>query len=96
MTTETGFRGLRAVTGQPPTPRPEPRLTEAEEIDDRRRSRSSILGDAMRRDAALSIGCGEHHAAPGVWCFNSDRSPVRGVCGSRYHRAIPEWHPVKS
>jgi len=90
------FRGLRAVTHQVPTPLVERRFTEADVIDDRRRSWSSIQAETMRRRGALAIPCTEHDAPAGSFCWGSRLSPVRGICQKRYNLAIPLSNPVKS
>jgi len=90
------FGGMRAVTHQVPTPLVERRFTEADAIDDRRRSWSSIQAATMRRQSALAIPCTEHDAAAGSFCWGSRLSPVRGICRKRYDLAIPTSKPVKS
>ncbi|WP_284255389.1 hypothetical protein [Pseudolysinimonas kribbensis] len=94
---EPGFGGMRAVTGQPPSPH-DRETTEDDDralAADRALTRQSLAQTRSRIDAALGIRCDEHDAELGAWCIGSGDSGVGAVCLHRYELGLGDAARVR-
>lgn len=67
-------------------------LTTAELVREFDLAKRSEFATRARLDAALSVGCAEHDAEPGTFCWGDTRSGVSGLCSARY--AYGSAHPA--
>ena len=49
---------------------------------------AGLIESRRRIASALDLGCEEHDADPGTWCWGSRLSAPRGLCTARYLRGL--------